>query len=74
VIPKSPRSRFGLSSWRDLFRCVWAVYYKQIRQRLFLIKLSLSLSLSLRASKDRHCFFGLQTSSHSPGPRIVTWQ
>ena len=22
-----------------------------------------------RASKDHHCIFGLQTSSHSPGPR-----
>ena len=24
---------------------------------------------SARASKDHHCIFGLQTSSHSPGPR-----
>ena len=29
---------------------------------------------SARASKDRHCIFGLQTSSHSPGPRFVTRQ
>jgi len=27
-----------------------------------------------RASKDHHCIFGLQTSSHSPGPRCVTRQ
>jgi len=24
--------------------------------------------------KDHHCFFGLQNSSHSPGPRCVTRQ
>jgi len=29
---------------------------------------------SARASKDHHCIFGLQTSSHSPGPRCVTRQ
>ena len=28
---------------------------------------------SARASKDHHCIFGLQTSSHSPGPRCVRW-
>jgi len=26
---------------------------------------------SARASKDHHCIFGLQTSSHSPGPRCI---
>ena len=26
---------------------------------------------SARASKDHHCIFGLQTSSHSPEPRCV---
>jgi len=29
---------------------------------------------SARASKDHHCIFGLQTTSHSPGPRCVTRQ
>ena len=29
---------------------------------------------SARASKDHRCIFGLQTSSHSPGPRCVTRQ
>ena len=38
--------------------CVWAVYYKQIR------KSEQRPPLHLR----------LQTSSHSPGPRCVTWQ
>jgi len=27
-----------------------------------------------RGHADHHCIFGLQTSSHSPGPRCVTWQ
>jgi hypothetical protein len=30
--------------------------------------------ISARASKDLHCIFGLQTSSHSPGPRCVIQQ
>ena len=55
------RYNITMKAVRDVWnlRCVWGRF---ITNR------------SARASKDHHGIFGLQTSSHSPGPRCVTRQ